>query len=419
MSGNFHSLKMIEIQNYFEEKKKLHEHILTYIEDCEFNKKDFEDLINYIQSQDIFNNREEFEHFLRLILNICNNHHRYPGFFDKIKQIFFKYKKEIKQTFSNHDLFNLFNNNKMILLFLLNNDFIDADVQIIEALLNKCELNGIKYCHFFFPEIKKVISDDRIQEIENELLEIDPKIFDNYESKRQKGENDSYICTLIQNDSVEEFIQYTTQACYSFKNEIKPSIFETNEFLNNNTPKLIEYAAFFGSIQIFNYLRMNKVELTPSLWIYAIHSDNAELIHLLEEFNCKKSFSFASFSCEELLCESIKCHHNDIINYFIMIDNEVCPDYNYSSYYSEIEEEEEEGETIRDCNLAKNIINTCFCYSNYSYLPNNFNQNFVFFNLAKFKYSKMVEIYMKAKEEFIESLILTKKIFFSFNLILI
>lgn len=46
---------------------------------------------------------------------------------------------------------------------------------------------------------------------------------------------------------------------------------------------IIEYASFFGSIQIFQYLIMNKVELKPSLWLYAIHSQNAELISLLEE----------------------------------------------------------------------------------------------------------------------------------------
>ena len=48
-------------------------------------------------------------------------------------------------------------------------------------------------------------------------------------------------------------------------------------------PTLIEYAAFNGSIQIFQYLKMNKVELNEELWSYAIHSGNAQIIHLLEE----------------------------------------------------------------------------------------------------------------------------------------
>ena len=30
---------------------------------------------------------------------------------------------------------------------------------------------------------------------------------------------------------------------------------------------------------------MNEVDLTSSLWLYAIHSNNAELIHMLETNN--------------------------------------------------------------------------------------------------------------------------------------
>ena len=61
----------------------------------------------------------------------------------------------------------------------------------------------------------------------------------------------------------------------SLLSTIKPSIFEINKYL-------IEYAAFFGSIRIFQYLRFNNIELQPSLWFYAIHSNNTEMIHLLE-----------------------------------------------------------------------------------------------------------------------------------------
>ena len=46
---------------------------------------------------------------------------------------------------------------------------------------------------------------------------------------------------------------------------------------------LIEYTVFFGSNQIFNYLITRELKLTPSLWLYAIHSKNAEIINILEE----------------------------------------------------------------------------------------------------------------------------------------
>ena len=45
---------------------------------------------------------------------------------------------------------------------------------------------------------------------------------------------------------------------------------------NDSEPTLIEYTAFYGAIQILNYLNKRGVELTSSLWIYTIHSKNAE-----------------------------------------------------------------------------------------------------------------------------------------------
>ena len=60
--------------------------------------------------------------------------------------------------------------------------------------------------------------------------------------------------------------------------KIKPSIFETNSFLIDKEPTLIEYATFFESIQIIQYFKYSQVPFTFSLWKYAVHSNNAELI---------------------------------------------------------------------------------------------------------------------------------------------
>ncbi|KAK8876095.1 hypothetical protein M9Y10_006281 [Tritrichomonas musculus] len=53
----------------------------------------------------------------------------------------------------------------------------------------------------------------------------------------------------------------------------------------------------------------NGCELTQSLWPFAIHSNNPEMIHLLEENNIKPEMNI------EILTEAIKCHHNNIVNY--------------------------------------------------------------------------------------------------------
>ena len=76
---------------------------------------------------------------------------------------------------------------------------------------------------------------------------------------------------------------------------------------------LIEYAAFFGSIQIFNHLRFVNAKLTSRLWYLAIHGKNAEIIHFLED----NYVELEDKSYKKMFYESIKCHHIEIANYFM------------------------------------------------------------------------------------------------------
>ena len=67
-------------------------------------------------------------------------------------------------------------------------------------------------------------------------------------------------------------------------------------------------------------MKNEKAELAPSLWLYAIHSKNADLIHLLEELHIKQTINDDNeeeVSYIECFNESIKCHHNAITYYFI------------------------------------------------------------------------------------------------------
>ena len=192
--------------------------------------------------------------------------------------------------------------------------------------------------------------------------------FDNYEEKRQEGENDSYICSLIRQDSVEEFISYVNRSNISLSSQISPSIFETNAFLiKNDTTTLIEYSAFFGSIQIFQFLKMNKVNLKPSLWLYAIHSNNAELIHLLEHYELPKNNL-------QIYLESIKCHHNDIANY--IKNNHINPN-----------------EKVSEKTISKYLK-----YHNFEYFQTKEIFKYGFFYLCKYIYNTLVNLFMNEKE---------------------
>ncbi|KAK8838874.1 hypothetical protein M9Y10_032916 [Tritrichomonas musculus] len=145
-----------------------------------------------------------------------------------------------------------------MILYLFQNKIFTIDDSIAKILIDK---NDFCYCLYFFNEIKSYLSDQKLQEIEGKINELN-----DFEKKSHNGENDSYICTLIRNDSVEEFVSFVNQSNLPLSTTIKYSILETNQFLllNQNT-SLIEYAAFFGKIHIFQYLRMNGLELSPSI----------------------------------------------------------------------------------------------------------------------------------------------------------
>ena len=61
------------------------------------------------------------------------------------------------------------------------------------------------------------------------------------------------------------------------------------------------------------------MEIAPSLWLYAIHSQKAWLIHFLEDCHVEPKATAGRAekeSYEGCFWESIKCNHNEIADYF-------------------------------------------------------------------------------------------------------
>ena len=255
---------------------------------------------------------------------------------------------------SNLEIFNIVKSHKRILLFFLQNNFITVDQSIFEYLSK-----NVFYRHFFSPEIKSFISKSTSKKDES------------FEQKRQIGENDSYLCQLIREDSIDQFITYVNRNDLYLQKQIKMSIYETNSYLLKKDPTLIEYSAFFGSVSIFKYLYFNKANIGPNLWLYSIHGNNPELISFLE--NNKIIPNDETY--QKCLEESIKCHHIDMSNY--IIEN-----------------------FIKEENLNKfnaNIYSYVFHYHNYLYLPTDPNYNFIFFYACQYNYVNIVDYFLQNK----------------------
>ena len=350
----------MDVQQYFTEKKKLYNILHEFIESdvSDENSVLIQNLSSMIQKN--LENQEELKELLTIVSKIADYHCRCQNFNDKIETIITIIENQIKENISNTELFNIFKNNKKIIHFLFKK-------QILQ--MNNNILNNQSFSLFFYPEIKLSGNMMKIKEIENKLLAINENIFNDFDQKRDIGENDSYICELIRNDSVKEFITYVNQANINLSSKINSSIFETNPILIENEPTLIEYSAFFGSIQIFQYLRLNNVKLTQSLWLYAIHSKNAEMINFLENVKPEKT------NYQQILEESIKCHHNEITYYFL--DNYII-----------------EPEKIR--NFQNNIFAYCFHYHNYEFMPIDINQcPYIPYYIFQYEYDSMIHFLLQ------------------------
>ena len=331
--------------------------ILEYLDNDDYHEEKFDNILSMYG--DFQQNKHKIKSIIYLLIEISNNHHRCKYFFIKIFRIFNLLKSQIKQFFSNDEIFNFFQSNKRILLFLIEEKILIINESIALKMINQ------QYSKYFYPELKPYLKYDYKNHI-NELLS------DNFEEKRRIGENDNYICKLIRNDSVQDFIAYVNKTNLSLRTKIEASLFETNQFLLNNSPSLIEYSAFYGSIQIFQYLNMNQAKLNSSLWLYVIHGSNADMIHFLEENRIKPFHD----SYEECLEESIKCHHNDIATY--IYDNLIS---NTDQY-------------ISTNNFFSNIIFYSYHYHNYHFFPDEVNQKYNFYYACKFDYYDIVEYFL-------------------------
>ena len=151
-----------------------------------------------------------------------------------------------------------------------------------------------------------------------------------------------------------------------------------NRLLLKKPIELIEYAAFYGSIQIFKYLQIQgNIELQPSLWLYTIHSENADLIHLLEEQRVEEFKIYF-----KAVRESIKCHHTNISEY--LFNNY------FIQHYSRF---------MTNSRIQRSYVDYSFRYHNYHYFPSHLLSNNVFNYLCKFGYLKIVKLLLSVEDQ--------------------
>lgn len=291
-----------EIEN---ELSKYLNHVQTFQNlFLEYLDKDDESCFQYIQNyfdeNNILENKQKFITTLCFISKVSSNYHRSSKLMDKIEKVLLYFQPSYGKHCTNIEIFNIFKENKLILLKLFKNKILIPDLEI-ESIIKSSIYEKRNYPQYFSKEFKNINNEQSNNSS------------DDFDEKCLIGENDITICKYIRKDDIDQFVAYTNRTNFNLRSNIQSSIFETNSFLLDKTPTIIEYASFFGSLQIVRYLLLNNVTMDESIWLYAVHSKNYELIHLLEEKNVQPPHD----SYNEVLTECIKCHHNEIAEYIL------------------------------------------------------------------------------------------------------
>lgn len=195
------------MQSYFNYQQKLQDAILTYIDNDDGlnEEKYFSDIIDNVENNTY---GEEMHSLLCIINGISRNHQRPAGFFTKIEKILSFFDENIRKTLTSKEIAFICRKNIRLLLSLLNLKILKLDEPYIDKNLLYFYPENKTFCPELEKEFKNILDEENITNMED------------FEEKRLIGENPSYICGLIRNDSVEEFIIYVNRRNISLKSEI-------------------------------------------------------------------------------------------------------------------------------------------------------------------------------------------------------
>ena len=148
-----------EINAYINDKKEIQEIILNIVEndiDTDEYNCNLNELSTLLQTQDFSKYPEELKMLIYIISKITKNHHRQKDFFKKIEQILNLIQNDIKNTYSNFEIFYFFKNNLRMILLLFQTNILNAEESIYKYITNK-ERNKSEQSYFGFREKQKQI----------------------------------------------------------------------------------------------------------------------------------------------------------------------------------------------------------------------------------------------------------------------
>lgn len=120
--------------------KRIHQNLIDFLDNERDDEEIFQNLKTILDDMKIYDNQNQ------------------PNFFNKIEKILLLFKNDIKKFYSNWDLFFIFKENKKMILFLINEQIINIDIQIARKFATP-EYEQQKYSYYFMPELKPFVNE--------------------------------------------------------------------------------------------------------------------------------------------------------------------------------------------------------------------------------------------------------------------
>lgn len=136
------------LQEYIKKNRKIQKNLIKYLNEDEDSEFYFDKLNQILKTYKIQEDKYELKTVLHLISNISKNTHRSLDFFQKIERVLTIFLEDIKNYFTNYEIFNTFRGSKRILLFLIKQNIMIPD-KTISNIIIKSKYMFKYYPHYF------------------------------------------------------------------------------------------------------------------------------------------------------------------------------------------------------------------------------------------------------------------------------
>lgn len=228
------------------------------------------------------------------------------SYYDKYEKLIEELLPYIKQFFTSDEIY-YFSILNQIKLFFYQKGLITIDTIIQKSKIFK----SVSY--LFAYEIYQERNEEFIKFFGSKeffFKEVGYSTFESFLEFRKAWTNDNPVSVSIRADDADKLQELIAKTNLNYDYQIPYSIYEDLScfFKKKNMPSMIDYAAFYGSVNVFKYLMMNNSKITQKTMEYAVYGGCYEIIHILENTNCPNSSALEA---------SIRVHNNELYDYFI------------------------------------------------------------------------------------------------------